>query len=357
MHWGFFEDFKIKNFKNLFPHRPLQEARTSSHSIKEQLTWLLKQTPSSGKNIELQFNSRLVFTDKLPMLLKKITAGIPGQQWQTPSGDIVAKFGKPSENTKPSTLALSLLDQPHQLITNLNENLAYTLEFYILNQKLKKQKQGFFAASDKHFEHVIFNDNAGPIVIEDRVKIEPFSYLMGPLYIGAGTQIKSHTRLSHSSFGPECRLAGEISNSIFDGFSNKAHHGYVGHSYIGQWVNLGAGTSNSNLKNTYGQIQLHNGDEVIPTGQQMMGALLADFVKTGINTSLLCGSLWSVGAQFAKSGLGPKFIKAFGFEIDAGSTTQPFEKFITTAEKMMARRKQTLTPEQRQKLSLVYSQS
>ena len=137
-----------------------------------------------------------------------------------------------------------------------------------------------------------FDTSEGPIVIDDGVKIMPFSYLAGPLHIGADSLLRPHTSISHSSIGPVCKLGGEIEGSVVQGYSNKQHSGYLGNSYVGTWVNMGGGTGTSDLKNTYGTIKVRGKD----TGTQFLGTIVGDLAKTAINTALFGGKIVGVSA-------------------------------------------------------------
>ena len=140
---------------------------------------------------------------------------------------------------------------------------------------------------------VVLNAEKGPIIIKDNVHVYSFAYLEGPLYIGNNTVIKPHSHISSSIIGPVCKLGGEIEKSIFQGFSNKVHDGHLGNSFLGEWVNLGAGTTNSNLKNNYSSVKVNLGEEEIETGKHFIGSFIGDHVKTGIGTQLNTGSVIS----------------------------------------------------------------
>ena len=119
---------------------------------------------------------------------------------------------------------------------------------------------------------VTLNAEKGPIIIMDNVHIYSFAYLEGPLYIGNDTIIKPHSHISSSIIGPVCKLGGEIEKSIFQGYSNKVHDGHLGNAFLGEWVNLGAGTTNSNLKNNYSPVKVKLGQEEIETAKYFIGS-------------------------------------------------------------------------------------
>jgi len=131
----------------------------------------------------------------------------------------------------------------------------------------------------------------GPIVVERDALIEPHSFIAGPCWIGAGTHVLGGKLGGGVSLGPVCRVAGEVEESIFQGFANKRHHGFVGHSIVGAWANLGALTTTSDLKNNYGPVRVSIGGKVHDTGESKVGAFLGDHVKTAIGTLLTTGAV------------------------------------------------------------------
>jgi UDP-N-acetylglucosamine diphosphorylase/glucosamine-1-phosphate N-acetyltransferase len=133
----------------------------------------------------------------------------------------------------------------------------------------------------------------GPVLIDEEAVVQSFSRLQGPCYVGVGTRIRG-ARLSGSSIGPCCRVGGEVEASIFQGYANKAHEGFLGHSYIGEWVNLGAGTQVSDLRNDYAPERVSIVGEDVDTGLLKVGAFLGDHTKTGLGTLLNSGTV--VGA-------------------------------------------------------------
>lgn len=132
----------------------------------------------------------------------------------------------------------------------------------------------------------------GPILIHPHVKVRPFAFLQGPLLLGAHATINEHSSLKHGvTVGPYVKVGGEIEASIFESYSNKQHAGFLGHAYVGSWVNLGAGTTNSDLKNTYGTVRVWVGDRKLDTGMQFLGCIIGDYCKTAIGTLLFSGKL------------------------------------------------------------------
>lgn len=193
---------------------------------------------------------------------------------------------------------------------------------------------------------VVVDTREGPVIIENDVKIFPFSRLEGPCFIGEGTHITGANLRGGTSIGPECRIGGELEESIVHGFSNKYHDGFLGHAYVGEWVNLGAGTNNSDLKNNYNSVKVRIGNMNIDTGLPKVGSFIGDHSKTSIGTSLNTGTVIGIMCNIVGTGaLSPPFIPSFSW-FRNGQLHKPRHgsgPFIETAEKVKARRGSSLT--------------
>jgi len=196
----------------------------------------------------------------------------------------------------------------------------------------------------------------GPIVLDEGVTVHPHSVIYGPCYVGPDSMLHARTDLGSSAIGPRCKLGGEISGSILDGFSNKSHHGYLGDSYLGEWVNLGAGTTTSNLKNTYGWIRARASLLEHPehTGMQFLGSIIADHVKTAIGTRLSTGTVICTGAMLAVSTFPPRCVDRFAFLTDAGPKLADLDRFALVADRMMQRRGRRVTTELAHRFAQLY---
>jgi UDP-N-acetylglucosamine diphosphorylase / glucose-1-phosphate thymidylyltransferase / UDP-N-acetylgalactosamine diphosphorylase / glucosamine-1-phosphate N-acetyltransferase / galactosamine-1-phosphate N-acetyltransferase len=185
--------------------------------------------------------------------------------------------------------------------------------------------------------YVIFDATAGPILIRKGATISAFTRLVGPCYVGPDTTIVGD-RVANCSIGEKCKIRGEMSSTIVLGHSNKGHTGFVGHSYIGRWVNLGAGTTTSNLKNTYGTVHLWTPSGITDTGQQFLGTMFGDHVKTGIGTMLTTGTVLGTGANVFGAATHPKYVAPFSWGDGEPYATFHASKFLDVAERMMKRR-------------------
>jgi len=205
---------------------------------------------------------------------------------------------------------------------------------------------------------VVLDAKAGPIIFDERVYIAPFSFIEGPAYIGPGTQILGAKVRRGCSLGPECRIGGEIEASIFQGYSNKYHEGFIGHACLGEWINLGALTTNSDLKNNYGKIRVNLGWGEIDTGLVKIGSFIGDHVKTGIGMLLNTGISIGFASNIFGGGLvADKYIPPFVWGGPMGLADYDLQKALKTAEAAMPRRGKAITPGLQKVFEYIYNSS
>jgi UDP-N-acetylglucosamine diphosphorylase/glucosamine-1-phosphate N-acetyltransferase len=200
---------------------------------------------------------------------------------------------------------------------------------------------------------VVLDATNGPIVIAPGAHIHAFTRINGPCYIGRKTNVMGGD-ISGCSIGDVCKVRGELSNTVFAGYANKGHDGFVGHSYVGRWVNMGAGTITSNLKNTYGTVSLWTPSGVRDTGMQFLGTLFGDHVKTGIGLRLTTGTVLGTGAN-VYGDMPPKVVAPFSWGDSAPYALYQSAKFLETAARMMSRRNIELTERARRHLVGVHA--
>ena len=194
---------------------------------------------------------------------------------------------------------------------------------------------------------VVLDAREGPIVVETGVKVGAHSVLTGPCAILDATRVSDHASIkANTVIGPGCRAGGEIGGTVFQGYSNKSHDGHLGDSWVGEWVNLGAATVNSNLLNTYGDVvvRLDPAESRIRSGRQFLGCILGDHVKTAIGTRIMTGSVIGTGAMIASAASPPTFLERFAWLTDDGVRKYRLDKFLDTARVVMERREQELDP-------------
>ena len=195
------------------------------------------------------------------------------------------------------------------------------------------------------FPGVVFDTHAGPIFIGPDVTIRPNAVLVGPCWIARGSVISEGAVIrGNTVIGPNCRVGGEVGASLFQGWSNKVHDGYLGDSVIGSWVNIGADTVTSNLLNTYGEIsvRLEPTSSRKRTGRMFLGSLIGDHVKTAIGTRLMTGTVIGTGAMVATTASPPTTVERFAWLTDDGQRLYKIDKFIEMARTVMSRREMDL---------------
>jgi UDP-N-acetylglucosamine diphosphorylase/glucosamine-1-phosphate N-acetyltransferase len=174
-------------------------------------------------------------------------------------------------------------------------------------------------------EHSVLNASTGPIYIGKNAEVMEGCMIRGPFALGEGAVLKMGSKTyGATSIGPYCTVAGEIKNSVMFGYSNKAHDGYLGDSVIGEWCNLGAGTSNSNLKNNAGEVKIWTPRGQMNAGNKC-GVLMGDYTRTAINTSINTGTVIGVSCNVFGAGLTPKYLPSFSWGND-GIDRYEFDK-------------------------------
>jgi len=202
---------------------------------------------------------------------------------------------------------------------------------------------------------VLMNAENGPIIIEADTTIYGQTYLEGPLYIGKRSLVKPLTQIKNSAFGPMCKLGGEIDTVIIQGYSNKVHEGHLGDSFVGEWVNLGSGTQNSNLKNNYSFVEVELNNKKIETNKTHIGTFIGDYTKTAIGTKLNSGSVIGLGSMVATYGFPSKLIDPFTWYINGEKRKVILDKFFNTTYHCMNRRNKRLSESEIDLLKKLYN--
>ncbi len=193
----------------------------------------------------------------------------------------------------------------------------------------------------------IIDTSTGPVFLSDDTCIGAYAVLEGPLYVGPGSRINPHAWIhGGNAIGPVCKIGGEVCGCVIQGYSNKQHLGFLGHSYVGSWVNIGAGANNSDLKNTYGKVRIPINGREINSGKTFMGAIIGDHAKIGINVSIPTGSVIGFGASVASTAMLPKYIPSFAWVTNDGVSAGDPLRAMDVASAMMARRNVDLTDEE-----------
>jgi UDP-N-acetylglucosamine diphosphorylase/glucosamine-1-phosphate N-acetyltransferase len=192
---------------------------------------------------------------------------------------------------------------------------------------------------------VVADTTGGPVVIGPGAVVRAFTRLEGPCFVGEGTHLNGASIWAGTSLGPHCRIGGEVECSVVLGYSNKAHDGFLGHSYVGEWVNLAAGTTTGDLRNDYRPIRVPVNGAEVPTGLLKVGSVIGDHVRTGLGVLLNCGSVIGPFAGLLPTGtLAPRDVPAFARHGPDGLTRDAdVGKLLATADTVMRRRGRGLT--------------
>lgn len=215
---------------------------------------------------------------------------------------------------------------------------------YLLNEE-----NIYLAKSAQLKPGVVIDAHEGPVWIDEGVTVMPNAVLEGPIYIGKDSTVKIGAKLyGGTTIGPVCKVGGEVEGSIIQGFSNKQHDGFLGHSYLGAWINLGADTNNSDLKNNYGPIQVLLNGRLMDTGKQFLGLMMGDHSKTSINTMFNTGTIVGVNCNIFGAGMPPRFVPSFSWGGAEKLVAYRMDKIIEVAKLVMARRNVPFTPDDEQ---------
>lgn len=192
----------------------------------------------------------------------------------------------------------------------------------------------------------------GPIVIDKGALVRAFSIIDGPAYIGKSSLIDSAKIRGGTSIKDTCKIGGEVEESIIESYSNKHHEGFLGHSYIGNWANIGAMATTSDLKNNYGNIRIQIGEEILDTGTNKFGSIIGDYSKIGIGMMLNTGTVICEGCNlYLEDKKLPKYIKPFSW---GAKSRYEIDRFIEDTRKVMQRRNITLSESKEKFLREIY---
>lgn len=217
-----------------------------------------------------------------------------------------------------------------------------------------------FIAHGAQLEYCTLNATDGPIYIGPAAEVMEGSLIRGPFALGAGGVVKMGAKIyGATSVGAYSKVGGEVNNAILFSYSNKGHEGFLGNSIIGSWCNIGADTNTSNLKNSYEMVRLWNyaQERFSKTGLQFCGLMMGDHSKCAINTMFNTGTVVGVAANIFGSGFARNFVPSFSWGGIQNSTTYTLEKAIKTAQVMMERKDQVLSPEDKAIMKTVFEQS
>jgi UDP-N-acetylglucosamine diphosphorylase/glucosamine-1-phosphate N-acetyltransferase len=204
--------------------------------------------------------------------------------------------------------------------------------------KILRREQVFLRDGVRLGAGCVLDATSGPVVLGDGVAVGHNAVILGPVTVGPRSVIKDGARIEGPvSLGPVCKVGGEVEGSIFQGYANKQHDGFLGHAYIGAWTNLGAATNNSDLKNNYSTVRVWTPEGEVDTGERFVGLFLGDHSKTAIGTLFNTGTVVGFACNVFGTGFPPKHLSSFTWGSDGG-TVHGLEKAMASARAVMKRR-------------------
>ncbi|MFQ5963768.1 MAG: putative sugar nucleotidyl transferase [Candidatus Scalinduaceae bacterium] len=260
----------------------------------------------------------------------------------------------------------TLLKYPWDLVANNKKQITVDFTSHVKTGLMQgKIQEGVFLINDSQIyigkntvikPGCVLDAEGGPIYIGNNVNVFPNSVIEGPAFIGDNVIIQFVSRIrAGSNIGKVSKVGGEIENTIIQDYTNKQHDGFLGDSYIGSWVNLGAGTTTSNLTNTYETVKVQMTDKTIKTGQIFFGMIMGDHTKTAINAKFMAGSIIGFANNILLTGIPPKFIPSFSWYSDNVTRVYGVERELQVAKRMMKRRNKKMTRKEEKVFKTIFA--
>jgi len=387
MNYILFDDYSRDNLLPLTFTRPTSEIRVGILTIKEKWEKYIKTTcsyitadylsdkfPLKQDQYNILINGSVLPNDKLFNEIKTLKPG----QTLVSGNDILAGYLEKDEieafrkkelreiEIKEFKGKVIKINYPWQIFQQNGE--ATNQDFKLLTNGRESApisetnkiagKENIFIEEGATVEFATLNASKGPIYIGKDAEIMENTAIRGPFAMCEHAVVKMAAKIyGPTTLGPYCKVGGEINNSVFIGYSNKGHDGFLGNSVIGQWCNLGADTNNSNLKNNYAEVKLWNYVEsrFINTSSQFCGLIMGDHSKCGINTMFNTGTVVGVNANIFGEGFPRNFIPSFAWGGTKGFKVYKLNKALQVAETVMKRRDITLDDTEKKILTEVYN--
>lgn len=268
------------------------------------------------------------------------------------------------EDYKKEEITARTVEYPWDLINYNGEELEK--EFKLFGNNVRTQKNVVMIGKRNIFigegtiimPGTVIDAEDGPVIIDNETRVMSNTFLKGPLYIGKSCLIKAGSRIyGPTSIGDVCKVGGEVTETIFQGYSNKQHEGFIGHSYIGEWVNIGADTNNSDLKNNYKEVKVYINNKPVNTGLTFVGTFIGDHAKTAINTMLNTGTVIGFSTNIFGEGFPPKFIPSFSWGGKGRFSIYKLEDAIDTAKIVMQRRNISMTDAYKKMMEWIFEET
>ena len=385
MNYILFDSFRRKNLLPLTYLRPVADIRVGIMTIREKWEYFLKSEtstltegylrkkyPIKEEKDNLMINGSVLPNKELVKEILKLKQNEALIQedvivaMHVPSVELESKEEDGSEEINEVTTKNDFLKISNTWNIFERNGRALTEDYHLIIQGRKSQPisktnrvlgNDIFIEEGARVECATLNAEKGPIYIGKDAEVMEGCLIRGPFSLGEGSVLKMGARIyGPTTIGPFCKVGGEVNNSVFFGYSNKAHDGFMGQSVIGEWCNLGADTNTSNLKNSYEEVKLWNyADQTfVETDLQFVGLIMGDHSKCGINTMFNTGTVVGIGANIYGSGFQRNYIPGFLWGGTAGFRPYEFSKFLRTARRVYNRRNLELTQAEEDILFTVY---
>ena len=386
-----FDDESRERMLPLSYTRPVAELRSGIFTIRERWEkllhakasyitseYLLEKYPMHLDEDNIVINGAVLPNDRLVRLIEQLE---PNEALMK-GGDLIAarlnrlQFDHLFQNESIDEIAgIDLMDTPFihlsfpwDLFLYLRASIEY--DFHLITKGRLSQPVPQFnqvIASDNIFLEegaqvtgAILNAQPGPIYVGKDAQIMEGSIIRGPVTIGDRSIVKMGAKIyGPTAIGPGCKVGGEIKDTVIFGNTNKAHDGFLGNSIVGEWCNIGAGTSVSNLKNNYSNVRMwdYGAKNLRDSGLIHLGMVMGDHSKCGINSMFNTGTVIGVAANIFGAGYPPKFIPSFSWGGAAGFDVHRIEDALQTAQRVVARRDMVLSEEDQKILRTVFNLS
>lgn len=395
-----------ENYENLLPlvyMRPVYDLRCGILTLREKIEnsfpstkiflhcrkYLEEKVNESNKNISVNdltgidsclfVNGRVILNSKtIGQISKKgdnlfycgdtfVAAKLSGDNLEKVKSNLSSVFTSSLfDGIEKSNCETTIINYPWDLITNNGEQIISDFVFHKAERKnihgkiyegaVLLNERNIFIGEDSVIKPCsVIDAEEGPVYIGKNVKIFPNVTIIGPCFIGDNSIIKIGAKIyENTSIGETCKIGGEVEGSIIHSYSNKQHDGFLGHSYIAQWCNLGAGTNNSDLKNNYGNVKIIINEQQIDSGKLLAGLIMGDHSKTSINSMFNTGTVCGVASNIFGTGFPPKYIPSFAWGGADSMTTYKLNSGIEVAKKVMYRRKIEFTEADKNLLATVF---
>ncbi len=377
-----FEDHLWSRFLPLTYTRPVGELRMGAMTQAQRYGRLMNTDvvhntrlslralfPEASAQIQLQVNARLFPTPSLLNELKSMAPGDVLKKEDTVLARCVDSMHEHQEHEHESKAELTWIEHITDLFSMNAMAMKFDFELMPKTHRLQSLHTSNVVIGDPdmlfvHESAIVYaatlNTLDGPIYIDAHAEVMEGTHIRGGFYLGDHATLKLGTKIyGATTIGPQCKVGGEVSNSIFYGHSNKAHDGFVGNSLIGEWCNLGADTNTSNLKNNYSGVSIWSYEKAdfADTGLTFCGLIMGDHSKCGINTMFNTGTVVGVNANIYGGGFPDKHIPSFSWGGPDGWEVYDPEKAFGTIAKVMQRRSQTLTEPIRKLLLQIFEET